>query len=51
MEITEGIKVLKFDTFSEIENPFAHLRGYCDKFLGVRKNKDLLIRLFSQSLK
>lgn len=40
LEIPKGFKVPKFDTFSGIENTFAYLRAYCDKFVEVGKNED-----------
>ncbi|XP_055814653.1 uncharacterized protein LOC129884368 [Solanum dulcamara] len=50
LDLPEGFKVPKFDTFGGIGNPLAHLRAYCDQLVGVRKNEALLMRLFSRSL-
>ena len=51
LELPEGFKVPKFDTYSGVENPFTHLRSYCDQFIGVGRDEVLLMRLFSHSLK
>ncbi|KAK4724784.1 hypothetical protein R3W88_027563 [Solanum pinnatisectum] len=50
LDLPEGFKVPKFDTFEGTGNPLAHLRAYCDQFVGVGKNEALLMRLFSRSL-
>ncbi|XP_055814108.1 uncharacterized protein LOC129883473 [Solanum dulcamara] len=50
LDLPEGFKVPKFDTFGGTGNPLAHLRAYCDQLVGVGKNEALLMRLFSQSL-
>ncbi|KAK4710153.1 hypothetical protein R3W88_004666 [Solanum pinnatisectum] len=50
LDLPEGFKVPKFDTFRGTGNPLAHLRAYCDQLVGVGRNKALLMRLFSQSL-
>ncbi|XP_049369410.1 uncharacterized protein LOC125834290 [Solanum verrucosum] len=50
LEIPEGYKIPKFETFNGIGNPMAHLRLYCDKLVGIRKNDALMMRLFSRSL-
>ncbi|XP_055800353.1 uncharacterized protein LOC129869752 [Solanum dulcamara] len=51
LDLTEGFKVPKFDTFSGTGNPLSHLRAYCDQLVGVGKNEALLMRLFSRSLR
>ncbi|XP_055814638.1 uncharacterized protein LOC129884346 [Solanum dulcamara] len=50
LDLPEGFKIPKFDTFSGIGNPLAHLRAYCDQLVGVGKNEALLMRLFSRRL-
>ncbi|XP_055830863.1 uncharacterized protein LOC129899888 [Solanum dulcamara] len=50
LDLPEGFKVPKFDTFGGTGNPLAHLRAYCDQLVGVGKNEALLMRLFSRSL-
>ena len=45
--LPEGFKILKFDTFAGVGNPMAHLKAYCDQFVGVGRDEALLIRLFS----
>jgi len=50
LEIPEGYKIPKFETFNGIGNPMAHLRAYCDKLVGIVKNDALIMRLFSRSL-
>lgn len=37
LDLPEGYKVPKFDTFNDIGNPMAHLRVYCEKIVGVEK--------------
>ena len=43
LELPEGLKVPKFDTFSGVENPLTHLRAYCDQLIGVGKYEALLM--------
>lgn len=50
LDLPEGYKVSKFDTFNNIGNPMPHLRVYCDKLVGVGENEVMLMMLFSQSL-
>ncbi|XP_004240794.1 uncharacterized protein [Solanum lycopersicum] len=50
LNLPEGFKILKFDTFGGVGNPMAHLRAYCDQLVGVSKDEALLMRLFSRSL-
>ncbi|XP_015072542.1 uncharacterized protein LOC107016648 [Solanum pennellii] len=50
LNLPEGFKIPKFDTFGGVGNPMAHLRAYCDQLVGVGKDEALLMRLFSQSL-
>ena len=50
MEIPEGYKIPKFESFNGIGNPMAHLRACCDKLVGIGKNDALIMRLFSRSL-
>ncbi|XP_070039434.1 uncharacterized protein [Nicotiana tomentosiformis] len=45
-----GYKPLKFDIFDGRGDPHAHLRAYCDKLVGVRKNEKLRMKLFIRSL-
>ncbi|XP_069149116.1 uncharacterized protein [Solanum lycopersicum] len=50
LNLLEGFKIPKFDTFGGAGNPMAHLRAYCDQLVGVGKDEALLMRLFSRSL-
>ena len=50
LNLPEGFKIPKFDTFGEVGNPMAHLRAYCNQLVGVGKDEALLMRLFSRSL-
>ncbi|XP_010324775.1 uncharacterized protein [Solanum lycopersicum] len=50
LNLPEGFKIPKFDTFGGVGNPKAHLRAYCDQLVGVGKDETLLMRLFSRSL-
>ncbi|XP_015057445.1 uncharacterized protein LOC107003639 [Solanum pennellii] len=50
LNLPEGFKIPKFDTFGGVGNPMAHLRANCDKLVGVGKDEVLLMRLFSRSL-
>nr|XP_025884692.1 uncharacterized protein LOC104646013 [Solanum lycopersicum] len=50
LNLPEGFKIPKFDTFCGVGNPMAHLRAYCDQLVGVGKDEALLMRLFSRSL-
>ncbi|KAM3248039.1 hypothetical protein P3L10_009807 [Capsicum annuum] len=49
LNLPEGFKVPKFETFNGTGNPTTHLRGYCDQIVGAGRNVALLMRLFSQS--
>ncbi|XP_004228826.2 uncharacterized protein [Solanum lycopersicum] len=40
LEIPEGYKIPKFETFNGIGNPMAHLRAYCDKLFNVEAVPD-----------
>ena len=50
LNLLEGFKIPKFDTFGGVGNPKAHLRAYCDQLVEVGKDEALLMRLFSRSL-
>ncbi|XP_015064647.1 uncharacterized protein LOC107009834 [Solanum pennellii] len=50
LDLPEGFKIPKFDTFGGVGNPMAHLRAYCDQLVGVGRDEALLMRLFSRSL-
>ena len=50
LDLPEGFKILKLDTFGGVGNPMAHLRAYCDQLVGVGRDKSLLMQLFSRSL-
>ena len=50
LNLPEGFKILKFDTFGGVSNPMAHLKAYCDQLVGVGKDETLLMRLFSRSV-
>lgn len=47
LNLPEGLKISKFETFDGNGNPLAHLRAYYDQLVGVKKNETLLMRLFS----
>ena len=42
LNLPEGIKIPKFDTFGRVGNPMAHQRAYCDQLMGVGKDEALL---------
>ena len=50
LDLSEGFKIQKFDTFGVTGNFLAHLRVYCDQLVGVGGDKVVLMRLFRQSL-
>ena len=50
LNLPEGFKIPKFDTFGGVGNPMAHLKAYCDQLVGVGRDEALLMRLFSGSL-
>lgn len=50
LDLPEGFKIPKFDTFGGTGNPLAHLRAYGDQLVGVERNEALLMCLFSRSL-
>ena len=50
LDLHEGFKISKFDTFGGVGNPMAHLRAYCDQLIRVGRDEALLMRLFSRSL-
>ena len=50
VDLLEGFKIPKFNTFEGVGNPMAHLRVYCDQLVGVGGDEALLMRLFSRSL-
>ena len=50
LNLPEGFKIPKFDTFGGVGNPMAYLRAYWDQLVGVVKDEALLMRLFSRSL-
>ena len=50
LNLPEGFKIPKFDTFGGVGNPMAHLRVYCDQLVEVVRDETLLMCLFSRSL-
>ncbi|XP_010314424.2 uncharacterized protein [Solanum lycopersicum] len=50
VELPEGYKLPKFETFNGIGDPKAHLRMYCDKLVGVGRDEMILMKLFMRSL-
>lgn len=50
LEIPEFYKIPKLKTFNGIGNLIDHLRAYCDKLVGIKKNNALTMRLFIRSL-
>ncbi|XP_070013299.1 uncharacterized protein [Nicotiana sylvestris] len=50
VELQEGYKPPKFEMFDGIGDPKVHLRNYCDKLVGVRKDERIRIKLFMRSL-
>ena len=50
LDLPEGFKVPKFDTFRGVGNLMTHLKSYCDQLVGVARDESLLMRLFSQNL-
>ncbi|XP_049397433.1 uncharacterized protein LOC125861619 [Solanum stenotomum] len=51
LEIPEGYKIPKFETFNGIGNPMTHLRAYCDKLVGIGKNDALIMRYYLEKIK
>lgn len=39
LDLPEDYKILNFKTFNGIGNPTVHMRSYCDRMVGVGKNK------------
>ncbi|XP_075103725.1 uncharacterized protein LOC142178294 [Nicotiana tabacum] len=50
VELSEGYKPPKFEMFDRTGDPNVHLRTYCDKLVGVRKDKRIHMKLFMRSL-
>ena len=50
LNLPEGFKIPKFDTFKGVGTPMAHLRSYYDQLVGVGRDEALLLRLFNRSL-
>uniref|UniRef100_A0A1S3XAC6 Uncharacterized protein n=1 Tax=Nicotiana tabacum TaxID=4097 RepID=A0A1S3XAC6_TOBAC len=50
VDMPVGYKPPKFDIFDGTEDPHAHLRAYCDKLVGVGRNKKLRMKLFIRNL-
>lgn len=50
IEFLVGYKVSNFDMFDREGNPRAYLRLYCDKLVGVRKDKVIRMKFFIRSL-
>ncbi|XP_070024975.1 uncharacterized protein [Nicotiana sylvestris] len=51
VELPEGYKPLKFEMFDGTGDLRVHLRTYCDKLVGVGKDKRIRMKLFMRSLK
>ncbi|XP_070018246.1 uncharacterized protein [Nicotiana sylvestris] len=51
VKLPEGYKPPKFEMFDGTGNPRVHLRTYCDKLIGVGKDKKIRMKLFMRSLK
>ena len=41
LNLPEEFKIPKFHTLGEVVNPMAHLRAYCDQFVGVGRDETL----------
>ncbi|XP_070049098.1 uncharacterized protein [Nicotiana tomentosiformis] len=50
VELSEGYKPPKFEMFDRTGDPNVHLRTYCDKLVGVQKDKRIHMKLFMRSL-
>jgi len=50
LDLQEGFKILKFDTFKGVGNPMDHLRAYSDHLIGAGRYEALLMRIFCRSL-
>ena len=50
LEMPEGYKIPKFETFNVIGNAMADLRAYYDKLVGIERNNALVMRLVSHSV-
>ncbi|XP_070039480.1 uncharacterized protein [Nicotiana tomentosiformis] len=49
-ELPEGYKPPKFEMFDGNGDPKVHLRKYCDKLVGVGRDKRIRMKLFMRSL-
>ncbi|KAK4718123.1 hypothetical protein R3W88_016461 [Solanum pinnatisectum] len=50
VELPKGYKLPKFEMFNGMGDPKAHLRMYCDKFVGIGRDERILMKLFMRSL-
>ncbi|XP_070044520.1 uncharacterized protein [Nicotiana tomentosiformis] len=50
VELPKGYKPPKFEIFDGTGDPKVHQRTYCDKHVGVGKNKQIRTKLFMRSL-
>ena len=50
LDLPEGFKIPKFDTFGGVGDPMAHSRTYYYQLVVVGRDEALLMRLFSRSL-
>ncbi|XP_070003306.1 uncharacterized protein [Nicotiana sylvestris] len=50
MELSESYNPPKFEMFDRTGDPKVHLRTYCDKLIGVGKDKRIRMKLFMRSL-
>ncbi|XP_070004378.1 uncharacterized protein [Nicotiana sylvestris] len=50
VELPEGYKPPKFKMFDGTGDPRVHLRTYCDKLVGVRKDKKIQMKLSMRSV-
>ncbi|XP_070003522.1 uncharacterized protein [Nicotiana sylvestris] len=51
VELPKGYKPPKFEMFDGTGDPRVHLRMYCDKLVGVGRDKKIRMKLFMRSLK
>ncbi|XP_070015019.1 uncharacterized protein [Nicotiana sylvestris] len=51
VELPEGYKSPKFEMFDGTGDPRVHLRMYCDKLVGVRRDEKICMKLFMRSVK
>ncbi|XP_059277557.1 uncharacterized protein LOC132031603 [Lycium ferocissimum] len=49
VDLPVGYKPPKFDTFNGTGDPHTHLRAYCDKLVGVGRDRNIRMKLFIEA--